>query len=126
MEAKLLESSEVEGIFSKTYFIRKNKTFKRKKEFPPSKWTNVRNIVSYLPGPKGNAKQVATPIATFECLITPEMLMLKTEKIKCIHWRNKNNFTRILDAENDTATEIEEFIDILIMSGMLRASHLVF
>lgn len=97
-------------------------------KIPPSSSVRTRahNIILHLPGVKQSARWANSPIECFSLFFTDDimdLLVINTniyiEEIRC-------NFQRDRDSKSTNAEEIRAFLGLLIMSGVLRASHLNF
>lgn len=85
--------------------------------------TRRENIVTHLPGTKGAAKQVNTPLKAWQCFFSDEVLQ-KIVDYTNIYIDIKNNYTRDRDAKNTNLEELKALIGLLYYAGVLKSSHL--
>ncbi|UYV72200.1 TIGD4 [Cordylochernes scorpioides] len=97
-----------------------------------SEWqsTKVRirsyNIMSHLPGPKRDGKNIITAVGAYRKFIPNKIV----EKIVCntnqYNSRIRGNFSRERDAKDTNDVEIWALIGLLLLSGARKACHLSF
>lgn len=91
---------------------------------PRNRRVGERNIVRFIPGVKQVARSASTPFQCWKLFFTDtiidEIVRHTNEKIEKV----RPNYSRPRDAHNTTRTEMEAFIGLLYMAGVLRASHL--
>lgn len=113
-----------------SYFLSRH----RGRNGPPQKWsktpplstvrTRAHNIVLHLPGVKQSAKSAKSPLECFNLFFTNEILdLLVTNTNKYIE-KIRDKFQRDRDAKSTNVDEMKAFLGLLIMAGVLRASHL--
>lgn len=109
------------------YYIGKDKNTKWRK-VPPSKTkTRKYNIITHLPGYKGPARTISTPSEDFYLFFDDYVMqLLVTNTNNFITAEVKDKFTRERDARLVTESEIKAFLAILVVSGVMRSSHLNF
>ncbi|KAJ4430204.1 hypothetical protein ANN_22414 [Periplaneta americana] len=76
--------------------------------------------VDLVPGSKERIDSIPVLEVIFTDTIIDEIVRLTNEKIEKV----RPNYSRPRDAHNTTRTEMEAFIGLLYMAGVLRASHL--
>ncbi|UYV75169.1 hypothetical protein LAZ67_12002726 [Cordylochernes scorpioides] len=84
------------------------------------------NIISHLPGPKRDGKNITTAVGAYRKYITNKIV----EKIVCntnqYISRIRGNFSRERDAKDSNDVEIWALIGLLLLSGIRKACHLSF
>lgn len=112
---------------SSEYYIGKDKQTKWFKN-PPSQRTRQRahNIVLHLPGPKGEAKNAKSQTDCFNLFFDKNVEDLILKHTNDYIDKIRTRFQRERDAKNLTGEELQAFFGLLMMSGVLRSSHLNF
>nr|CAI5824510.1 unnamed protein product [Callosobruchus analis] len=104
-------------------FIGKDKSAKwRKHQYPLSVRTRHQNIISHLPGPKGNAKNLKTPLKTFENFIDQNTIVAIAENTNMYISSIKKQYQDPQDVTPTNAAEIHSLIGLLILIGTFKRS----
>ena len=88
--------------------------------------TRSHNIISHLPGPKGNAKNARTPTETFNSFSDDNMLNMIVENTNIYISRIAPRYKDSSDVKftNIYITEIKAVIGLLILAGVLEGGRL--
>lgn len=109
------------------FFVGKDKITNWSKHPPPTTKTRKHNIVTHLPGCVGESREVTDPMTAF-CLFFDDgvvnMLVEYTNIFITLMVLPK--FQNVSAAKITTVVEMRAFLGLLLMSGVLRASHLNF
>lgn len=134
--AQSSESSDNEedisaGQYNNYYFTRHNGRNGPKQKWsksPPSNAVRTRghNIILHLPGVKSAAKSAKTPLECFSLFFADDIFNLLVTCTNKYIEEVRNKFQRERDAKDTDVEEIKALLGLLIMSGVLRASHLNF
>ncbi|KAJ4426647.1 hypothetical protein ANN_26445 [Periplaneta americana] len=107
-----------------TTYKGKDGTSWRKSLPPRNVKTRACNIVTHLPGCKGQARQAKLPLETWSCLIDDNIID-DIVKYTNIYIRSiQNNFVRERDASITDQTEIKALFGLLYFAGALRSAKL--
>nr|CAH7765836.1 unnamed protein product [Callosobruchus chinensis] len=105
-------------------FIGKDKSTKwRKHQYPLNVRTRRQNIISHLPGPKGNAKNSTTPLQTFQNFIDQNIIDAIVENTNISISSIKEQYQDPQDVTPTNATEIHALIGLLILIGTFKSSR---
>nr|CAH7732023.1 unnamed protein product [Callosobruchus chinensis] len=105
-------------------FIGKDKSTKwRKHQYPLNVRTRRQNIISHLPGPKGNAKNSTTPLQTFQNFIDQNIIDAIVENTNIYISSIKEQYQDPQDVTPTNATEIHALIGLLILIGTFKSSR---
>ncbi|KAJ8949217.1 hypothetical protein NQ314_008277 [Rhamnusium bicolor] len=127
---KELSDSEKDGTviseFStrEPYFLGKDGSTMWKKYFPPKNMrTRSENIITHLPGVKGDIKKLKSPIDIWKCFVDNEILDMIVENT------NKILSTAKYPVSNRTARltdkiELKALLGLLYLSGVRKNNHL--
>lgn len=122
------DDSEVDQddvIASSDVFIGKDNCTRWKKEkFRTNGRTPARNIISHLPGPRGAAKDVTTPINSLDIFIDKNMIEKIVTYTNVYVEKVSKNFLRERDAKKTSVTEIRALMGLLYLCGLHKSSHL--
>ena len=107
-----------------SFFIGKDKKTKWLKK-PPSAIRSARpqNILTHLPGVKGNARNCKTKLECRNCLFTEDILEMMIKYTNQYIDTIKHKFTRERDANHTDLIEIRAFIGLLYLAGAYRAKR---
>lgn len=135
-------ASEIDQSFSQSsessdnkedsfYFTRHNgrNGYKQKwSKYPRSSAVRTRghNIILHLPGVKSAAKSAKTALECFSLFFSDYIFSFLVICTNQYIGEVRNKFHRERDAKATDIEEIKAFLGLLIMSGVLRASHLNF
>ncbi|GBP30941.1 PiggyBac transposable element-derived protein 4 [Eumeta japonica] len=113
------------------YFTRRNGRNGPKQKWsktPPSSAVRTRghNIILHLPGVKSAARSAKTALECFSLFFSDEIFNLLVTCTNQYIGEVRNKFQRERDAKDTDVEEIKALLGLLIMSGVLRASHLNF
>ncbi|CAH2001451.1 unnamed protein product [Acanthoscelides obtectus] len=128
-EQEVAESEEVESdedvpLDSSSFYIGKDKITKwRKANLPRNVKTRSHNIIIYLPGPKGKAREVKTEVADLELFLDDNILKTITACTNIYIEKTRQEFTRDRDARSTDEIEIRAFIGLLFLIGTMRCSR---
>ncbi|XP_066583280.1 piggyBac transposable element-derived protein 4-like [Prorops nasuta] len=109
---------------SSKYLYGKDGTRWLKKVPPRNVRTRAINIISYLPGPRGKAKQAKSADECFALFINDTILncIVCCTNIYIAHVREK--YERERDAKNTDLEEIKTFIGLLLLTGVTKSRSL--
>lgn len=118
------ENSSSDSETTAGLFIGKDKSTKwRKHHYPLNVRTKRQNIISHLPGPKGNARKASTPLQTFQNFIDEEIIDEIVENTNIYISNIKQNYKDPQDATTTTNMEIKALIGLLILIGTFKSSR---
>nr|CAH7712309.1 unnamed protein product [Callosobruchus chinensis] len=118
------EDSDTIGSQRHLLFIGKDKSTKwRKHQYPLNVRTRRQNIISHLPGPKGNAKNSTTPLQTFQNFIDQNIIDAIVENTNIYISSIKEQYQDPQDVTPTNATEIHALIGLLILIGTFKSSR---
>lgn len=107
------------------FFLGKDQITKWRKHCPPKNVrTRSENLVSHLPGPKGIAKSLKTPLAIWQCFFPANMLQIIVENTNKHIQASQDRYSRERDAKTTNVIEIKALIGLLYMAGVLKSSRL--
>ncbi|CAH1973428.1 unnamed protein product [Acanthoscelides obtectus] len=95
---------------------------------PPTSSTRTRshNIILHLPGVKSSAKSAKTALECFSLFFSDDIINLLVTCTNQYIEVVRGKFQRERDAKDTDVEEMKALLGLLIMSGVLRASHLNF
>ncbi|CAK1599069.1 unnamed protein product [Parnassius mnemosyne] len=126
-EQSLYESENEASSFSSEYYLGKDKFTKWSKNSSSHRIRQrAHNIVLQLPGPKGNAKNAKSKTDCFKLFFDSDIIDLILRHTNEYIQKIRERFQRERDAKNLTIEELQAFFGLLLMSGVLRSSHLNF
>ncbi|XP_024083616.1 uncharacterized protein LOC112127235 [Cimex lectularius] len=119
---------EDEGTSEKVeddFFLGKDKQTKWTKKASPASFRQVQghNIITHLPGVKGDARNAKTVLQCWECLSTTEILELIVKYTNQYIDSVKSKFARERDAKETDIIEIKAFIGLLYLAGAYRGNR---
>lgn len=119
------DSAEVGNYFLSRHTARTGPKIKWSRT-PPSKAVRTRahNILSQLPGVKRHAQHAQGTKDCFHLFFNTEVIELLVMNTNLYIDKIKENYQRDRDASPTDAVEVHAFLGLLIMAGVLRASHL--
>ncbi|KAH9636992.1 hypothetical protein HF086_013662 [Spodoptera exigua] len=134
-ESEIEESEDIQNISEPsegTYFLSRH----TQRNGPKVKWSKVppcnavrtraQNIIVHLPGVKEYARNAKSPLECFQLFFDREVIQLLVTNTNLYIDKIKARFGRDRDALPSDDTEMNAFLGLLIMAGVLRASHLNF
>lgn len=125
------DEPEVEGVsddeeaIQEDHYTGRDKTSKWEKNPPPPSRTRRQNIITHLPGSIGAGRNVVTPEAAFALFFDDEVINILVENTNIyIDTKVRENYANQSQCRETNYVEIKALLGLLIMSGVLRASHL--
>ncbi|XP_046405017.1 piggyBac transposable element-derived protein 4-like [Ischnura elegans] len=119
------EDEEEEDDIRTGYFIGRDKHTKWTRKPSPAAARRIQchNIITHLPGVRGEAKNAKTILQCWECLFSTEMLELIVESTNKYIDSVKDKFARERDAKGTDVIEIKAFIGLLYLAGAYRGNR---
>lgn len=107
------------------FFFGKDQVTKWRKHCPPKNVrTRSENIVINLPGPKGIAKSLKTPLSIWQGFFPANMLQIIVDNTNKHIQASQHRYSRERDARTTDVTEIKALIGLLYMAGILKSGRL--
>lgn len=126
-EEELETDDETETPTSVTtdYFTGKDKTTRWHKKPPATARTRRHNIITHLPGCVGDSRNVTDPKTAFCLFFDVDIIDVLVENTNIyITTTVLPRFQEVHHARTTTHIEMRAFLGLLVMSGVMRASHL--
>lgn len=121
-----IESDEEDAVESNSddcFTGKDGKTIWKKTKFRQNFRTLARNIISKLPGNIGEAKDVTSPIESWNLLLDENILNTIVTCTNIYIDTISGNFQRERDANKTELSEIKAFIGLLYLCGIHKSSH---
>lgn len=106
-----------------THFLGKDKTKWRKNAPPRNVRTRAHNIVTHLPGVKGDARLAKTPLECWKNFFTDDILEIIVRNTNKYIQSVRGNYQRERDAKETTIEEIKAIIGLLYLAGYTRSGR---
>ena len=106
-------------VTDEDYFLGKDKVTQWNKKPPPASRTRAHNIITVLPGCKGPAIDVRTPMDALLLFLTDDLISLLVDNTNLFIGRVAVKFFRERDARLTDIHEMKSFLGLLILSGVL-------
>ncbi|XP_054713571.1 piggyBac transposable element-derived protein 4-like [Uloborus diversus] len=107
-----------------TFVGRDAKTIWQKTKFRANVRAPARNIITHLPGPKGNAKNVSDVFESWSVFIDDKMINQIVECTNIFIHDVSKNYSRLRDAKCTDSVEIKALFGLLYLAGLHKSSHL--
>lgn len=116
---------EDEDLVGNNFFIGRDKQTKwtNKPSQAAKRRTQSHNIITHLPGVKGDARNAKTILQCWECLFNMEILELIVKYTNQYIDSVKAKFARERDAKETDLIEIKAFIGLLYLAGAYRGNR---
>nr|CAH7735214.1 unnamed protein product [Callosobruchus chinensis] len=106
-------------------FIGKDQSTKWRKHCPPKNVrTRSENLVTHLPGPKGLARTLRTPISLWQYFFSEQCLQLIVQNTNKHIQSVQERYSRERDAKLTDIVELKALIGLLYLAGVMKSSHL--
>lgn len=126
-EISEVESEEISDtpLSDYPYFLGKDNLTKWRKQTPPKNVrTRSENIVTHLPGPKGEIKNYREPLQFWRHFFDDNLLDIIVENTNNYIQTQQGNFSRARDANLTNKAEIQALIGLLYFAGVLKSSRM--
>nr|CAI5827747.1 unnamed protein product [Callosobruchus analis] len=105
-------------------FIGKDQSTKWRKHCPPKNVrTRSENLITHLPGPKGLAKTLKTPISIWQYFFSGPCLQIVVQNTNKHIQAVQERYSRERDAKLTDIVEVKALIGLLYLAGVMKSSH---
>nr|CAI5866340.1 unnamed protein product [Callosobruchus analis] len=106
-------------------FIGKDQSTKWRKHCPPKNVrTRSENLITHLPGPKGLAQTLKTPISIWQYFFSGPCLQIVVQNTNKHIQAVQERYSRERDAKLTDIVEVKALIGLLYLAGVMKSSHL--